>query len=811
MSDKKIERRAFLWSSGMAVTGLSFLPEQDASGQNTSPGNDISRAGFPDTSELPSPNAQDKKGGVTRRLPVVRQTADLIVVGGGLAGTCAAITAARAGLKVLLVQDRPVLGGNASSEVRLWVLGATAHMGNNNRWSREGGVHEEIIVENMFRNKEGNPIFFDALLLEKVWAEPNITLMLNTSVDGLEMKSPDKIGKVFAYCSQNETRYELSSPFYCDTSGDGILGYLAGAAFRVGAETSEEFGEPFVMPEDYGRLLGHSMYFYSKDAGRPIKYVAPTFALKDIPGKVPRYKNIQRDSSGCPLWWFEWGDELDRVFDSEKIKEELWRVVYGAWDYIKNSGAFENVDNLTLEWVNLIPGKRESRRFEGDYILKQQDIGQQNHFDDAVAYGGWAIDLHPAKGVYSSYPGCTQYHTKGVYTIPYRSIYSRNITNLFMGGRLVSVTHAAFGSTRVISTGTLCAQAAALGVVLCLRHGISPREVYTNGHLPELQRELIQSGQFIPGVRLSQPADLVASAVVTPTATLELAELSPDEDSWRLIEFDCGMLFPLPKGKPPVFSFTINAKEATTLNAEFCICSRFGSYTPDVVLDKKSISLAAGTQKIELVFDTVLEKAQYGFVVLKKNPLVTVPQSEMRISGVVAVFGRGTQQKHEKFGFDEIPMFTPGRRPLGKNLAMRINPPLKSFGVEQLQSGIFRPASGASNVWAAPLQDETATLKTQWDSKQTIHRVVLWFDTDFDHSMESCQMGHPESVIPFCIQKFQLLDDQGHIVYETKENHHSRCEFSFKNPLQTSSLTLVLHKSTKHVPISLFGIQAFEK
>src|SRR5512133_578064 len=161
-----------------------------------------------------------------RALRTLRLETDLVIVGGGLAGVCASITAARAGITVILVQDRPVLGGNASSEVRLWVLGATSHMGNNNRWAREGGVIDEILVENTFRNPEGNPVLVDALLLEKVIAEPNITLLLNTAVHDLK-RTADTIASVRAFCAQNSTSYELHAPLFCDASGDGVVGFMA--------------------------------------------------------------------------------------------------------------------------------------------------------------------------------------------------------------------------------------------------------------------------------------------------------------------------------------------------------------------------------------------------------------------------------------------------------------------------------------------------------------------------------------------------------------------------------------------------------
>ncbi len=196
-----------------------------------------------------------------------------------MSGVCCALTAARAGIKVVLVQDRPVLGGNASSEVRLWILGATSHMGNNNRWAREGGVIDEILVENLYRNKEGNPLILDTILLEKVSEEPNITLLLNTMVYEVEKSDDHRIDTAIAFCSQNSTRYVLKAPLFCDASGDGIIAFLSGASFRMGAEGPEEFDEGFAPNiEDYGELLGHSIYFYTKDVGQPVRFVAPSYA-----------------------------------------------------------------------------------------------------------------------------------------------------------------------------------------------------------------------------------------------------------------------------------------------------------------------------------------------------------------------------------------------------------------------------------------------------------------------------------------------------------------------------------------------------
>ena len=385
--------------------------------------------------------------------------ADLVVGGGGLTGVCCAIAAARDGLRVVLVQDRPVLGGNASSEVRLWALGATSHMGNNNRWSREGGIIDEILVENTFRNKEGNPVLFDMVLIDKILSEKNITLLLNTVIHEVSKKDARNIASVTAFNPQNGTEYRITGRLFADCTGDGTIGYLAGASYRMGAEDSQVYGEAFAPDkETYGELLGHSILFYTKDTGRPVRFTPPDFALKNAGECISKLQDPQyfvSGQQGCKYWWLEYGGRLDTVTDTEKIKLELWKVVYGVWDYIKNSGKFPQMDTWTLEWAGLFPGKRESRRFKGLYTITQQDLIEQHHHYDAVAYGGWAIDLHPSDGVYAPGKACNQWHSKGVYQIPYRCYVTPDLDNMFIGGRIMSSSHVANGSTRVMCTAAL--------------------------------------------------------------------------------------------------------------------------------------------------------------------------------------------------------------------------------------------------------------------------------------------------------------------------------------------------------------------
>jgi hypothetical protein len=410
--------------------------------------------------------------------------------------------------------------------------------------------------------------------------------------------------------------------------------------------------------------------------------------------------------------------------------------------------------------------------------------------------------------VYSSYHGCTQYHSKGVYTIPYRSIFSQNISNLYFAGRLISVSHAAFGSTRVISTGTLCGQAAALAVRLCLKNKITPREILGEKWIGQLQRDLIQTGQYIPTVLSKQEDDLVHLGGIVSSSTFQFSGLSHD-GTWLSLARDSAMLLPFATGKIPKLTFKFKADVPTSIKVSFCVSNRLGNFTPDSCLATKEESLAFGTSEIELDFDVSLTEPQYGFVLIHAKNKVFIAQSDVRVTGVLSLFNRGNQKKDEHFGIEEIPFFAPGRRPDGKNFAMKVNPGLKAFEAEQLRTFVYRPAGGKTNAWVSALSDEYPELQVKWDSPQLVKSVVLWFDTDFDHAMESCLMGHPENEMPFCVQSYKIIDDQGNTIHETTKNHHSRNEIRFEKGVQTSALTLRFDRKLENVPVSLFGLQVF--
>ena len=742
---------------------------------------------------------------------IVVLKSDLVVVGGGMAGTCTAITAARNGSKVVLVQDRPVLGGNGSSEVRLWILGATSHMGNNNRWAREGGVVDEILVENLYRNKEGNAVIFDTILLEKVTDEPNITLLLNTMVFDLEKKDNVNISSLNAFCSQNSTEYMLIAPLFCDASGDGIVGYKAGASFRMGAEGKSEFGEGFTPAEGYGELLGHTIYFYSKDTGRPVKYVAPSFALKDIT-QIPRFRSIQTGQMGCNFWWFEYGGRLDTILKSEEIKWELWSIVYGVWNYIKNSGKFPETENLSLEWVGTIPGKRESRRFEGPYMLKQQDIVEQAHFYDAVSFGGWAIDLHPADGVFSELPGCNQYHSKGIYEIPYRCFISKDIKNLFIAGRLISASHVAFGSTRVMATSGHGGQVVGMAAALCRQLGLTPLDFVNPEKIKILQDKLNVMGQSIPGLPIDVAKNQLVTAKIEPSSELIVDQL-PYDGEWLELKMAAGQLLPLSKDIQYSFELLVDASVATVLEAELQVSSKVFNYTPDVLIEKQNIALKQGIQQISISFSNTLKYDQYAFLIFRTNSAVKIRCSEKRISGIVSVFNKtnpavnnyGKQVPPEHSGFDSFEFWCPDRRPKGQNLGMKISPALSCFSGENVINGFTRPYV-KTNAWAGDWNDSNPALTFKWDEPKQINSVTLFFDTDYDHPMESSQMGHPEDIIPFCVRNYRICDEKGAILYEKTDNHQTINRWLPDNVLNVRTLKFEFDHPGANVPASIFEI-----
>ncbi len=741
--------------------------------------------------------------------------ADYVVAGGGLTGVCSAIAAAREGLRVVLIQDRPVLGGNASSEVRLWALGATSHMGNNNRWSREGGIIDEILVENVYRNKEGNPVLFDMVLMDKVLTEKNITLLLNTTLYKVDKSNDRNISSVTAINSQNGTEYSISGQMFADCTGDGTLGYLAGASFRMGAEDRTVYGEEFAPDkQEYGELLGHSILFYIKDIGKPVEYTAPNFALKDVETLIPKLQNpnyFNVNQLGCKYWWLEYGGRLDTILDTEEIKYELWKVVYGVWDYIKNSGKFPQAKTLTLEWVGLFPGKRESRRFNGLYTLTQQDVINQSTHYDAVAYGGWAIDLHPADGVYAGGNGCHQWHSKGVYQIPYRCYVTPDLDNLFVGGRIISSSHVANGTTRVMCTSALGGEVIGRAASICLSKGYKPIDLVDRDRIGLLQSLLVKNGNFIPGIAVAVEDNLADSAEISVSSVLELDDL-PADGTWFGLDYPIAQLIPV-NGKVPVVRMNVKADNATRLVMELRSSSKSENYTPDTIDAVLEFDLKKDENEIVADFSYSYATPRYAFICLMKNPEISVLMSGRLVTGLTAVYNYinpavsnfGKQVPPEGIGVEEFEFWCPKRRPESKNIAMSFAPPLASFNSENLRNSYYRPYIG-TNAWVAAFDDARPEVCFKWNGRKQIKTIILYFDTDTDQAMETVQMGHFDACVPTCYREYIIRNSEGKELYHITGNHQTLNVLELDQPVTTDAIYVNFVRPCGDVCPGLMGV-----
>ena len=489
--------------------------------------------------------------------PVVRELsldADVVVCGGGLAGVCAAVSAARHGAKVVLIQDRPMLGGNASSEIRINVKGA---LGENDK---ETGILEEMELENVYRNPSRRYELWDDVILSTVLREKNITLLLNTSVNGVKM-SGDRIASVAAWNSYATTRYSVSGRIFADCTGDGVL-RLSGAKFRQGREDPKEFGETYLPAGNDSGTMGNTLILQLRQTpGEDRPYRPPEWAYKFTekdfpdPGKDKNVMcngvrvNVKRNRpDDNSFWWVEYGGVVDTIGDANDIQLELKKIGYGAWDYIKHHPDGRG-KGWELAWMGSLPGKRESTRFVGPHILCQRDILSGGRFPDVVAYGGWTFDDHDPEAFWNADHISIEHERVSPFGIPFGCVYSVNVPNLMFAGRNASVTHVGLSATRIMGTCALLGQAVGTAAALAVARGQMPAELHAT-RIAELQTALEEDDVMLPG-RWRKPSALTLSA--RPDAGSEALANGidrrydgKDNGAWLRVGDSCGYTWTTP-------------------------------------------------------------------------------------------------------------------------------------------------------------------------------------------------------------------------------------------------------------------------
>ncbi len=682
---------------------------------------------------------------------VLRRSFDVVVIGGGISGTCAAISAARNGAKTALVHERSMLGGNSSSEVRLYPEVSTNH----SVWCKETGILDEIHTEERVRNHEPyveglmNAVW-DLVLYEWVVREPNLTLFLNTTVREVEMKDPATILAVHGVQMGTERKFLFTAPLFVDATGDGVIGHRSGAEFRWGMEARSEFGEPAAPVEASARpQMGNTLFFRARDAGVPVPFKAPpwiaTFpAEADLAGRS--HADFERG-----YWWIEVGLPMHQIRDNEEIKHEALRQLLGVWDHIKNRCANrDKARNHGLDFVSFWPYKREASRIVGDYILTQHDVNNPRVHPDAIGFGCWYVDIHKPGGILARGAPNTKpsWEEAGVipYGIPLRACYSRNVANLMMAGRPISTTYAAFSSTRVLRTGAIVGQGVGVAAALCRKHGCLPREL-ARTHAPELRQTLLRQDCYVPGYSNEDPADLARGAVVTSSGDAPLE--FPEGARAHPLDTPAAQLFPVSGARVDFIDLLLVSNRDDEVDV------RAGLRRADFVYDFRSTTdITAATARVpprsrgyvRFAVHRAVEPGRLYWIHLPRVPGLswlgfeeTFDAPALSPVGCTAAELPGLSRWH------------PITR--GVNFTMRIEPGQRPYGAENLVRGGNRP-----DRWPNIFVSRTipAWVELRWPSPVVLQSVELTFDTDINRHSRKALFRYPD-----CVKSYDILVPRG--------------------------------------------------
>ena len=650
----------------------------------------------------------------------------LVVAGGGIGGVVAAITAARHGCKVILIQDRSVLGGNASSEINVGIGGANA-MGYN-KDARETGVIDEILVENSARSTDHSCRLLDDVLWEWVEREPNIQTFLNTQVTRVTKDAEDRIAAIHALRSWSEQDLVVRAAFFADCTGDAVVAHEAGASWRMGREGKAEFGESLAQDVPDTKVLGCSLPFQFKDTGKPVAFTAPSFARDfSSPDSFP-FRDHNRLTYSP--WWAEWGGELDPIYQYQEIKDELTKIVYGLWDHLKNHGD-HGMENHALIRLSPILGKRESRRVEGPLMLTQNDVMSRRKFPDAVAYGGWPVDLHPPEGIDFRGVPAEQYFVDP-YEIPLRCLYSKTITNLFLVGRDISVSHVALGTTRVMGTIATMGQAVGTAVALCLRDRIQPGELEPR-QIAEIQQTLLRDDAYLINQRNEDSLDVARNATATATSDAPLA--MEDGDQWQALESGCAQLFPVTAGRIDSVSLLLNNTSGSAAEVSLTLHPAEGvlDFSSSNTLATATASLLPGhTGWCDFPLNCPASRGFYWVALSRAAGVSWRRNSLSEPQGTKTAQWDSTRNVWSAYrGYHIVETAT--WVSVRDCYAFRLTPAARPHTADQAINGVNRPVD-CPNAWVSdPTLPLPQSITLRFKKPVVLGRVLLTFDTDLDH------------------------------------------------------------------------------
>lgn len=787
-------------------------------------------------------------------MKTIRKEFDVVVCGGGLAGFCAAVAAARQGAHTALIQDRPVLGGNSSSECRVTPHGAACHHG----YARETGIISEAIIEERARNHE---VIFENGWTNSVWdlvlqdlalSEPQLELHLNTTVVAVGMadgrrydSAPDadtaagyyhrpavprgrRLASVMARVANAELEIEFAGKTFIDATGDGVVADLAGCEWRMGCEGRAEFGEGHAPEHASTDTMGNTLTFKTKETGRSVPFKAPVWAVShDDPAYFYEQGRPPHDLRGG-YWWIEIGVPWNTIHQAEEIRHELTRRLLGIWDWMKNKDprTRDKAVTLALDWYGQVPSKRESRRIMGRYLMTEQDIQARTGFPDEIAYGGWFLDLHSPGGLLAStsepssaegYRETTDYAVKsyvGPYGIPLRSLVSRDVDNLMMAGRNISVSRAALGTVRVMGTTALMGQAAGTAAALARAHHLTVAEI-AERHAPAVQQQLLRDGCFLPGVVNRDPADLARSARISASSEARVVGVGPesrgrhDGMTWtpRRMDLERDRLRArrgqwIGTGTDRIRRLSVCLGNTTDrvqeVEAWLMPVDHIWDYRTQTGEPLARTRLAVppgGCQWIDWELDAVVQAGGYVRLDLGANPDVIWHEAGTLVPGHLSAFEMAPGKMRR---FD-----------LGVTMSFKVDPPQPCFGAGQVVSGVTRPYR-SPNLWQSdPARPLAQWVQLEWEAPQAVSRVELVFPGHLVHELHSYNPLYRD---PQCARDYAIQTWTGagwRELVRVAGNYQRHVRHRWPVPVTTTRLRLVIEATNGDASAALYEMRCY--
>ncbi|GAA4295228.1 FAD-dependent oxidoreductase [Aestuariibaculum suncheonense] len=762
----------------------------------------------------------------------------IVVCGGGMAGFSAAVAAARQGKKTCLIQNRPVFGGNCSSEIGVTIHGAAAF----HAYARETGIISELLIEErainhaeIYENGWINSVW-DMVMYDMAVKEELLTFYLNTEVVNVVLTPNNKtIKSVVANIQNAETELTINGEVFIDCTGDGVIADMAGCEWRMGSEGRDEFNEVHAPEKASGDVMGNSIHFRAKDMGKPVPFKAPDWAVKhEDPAYFYEQGRIPKEKRGG-YWWIEIGVPFHTIYDNETIRHELTRHTLGIWDWMKNHDPImkEQTKNYALDWIGQVPGKRESRRIMGEYLITENDIQNKTVFDDEVGFGGWFVDLHTPGGLLAQhaeasaategeeYNTFNEYMVKsycGPYGFPLRSLIAKDVTNLMMAGRNISATHAALGTLRVMGTTAVMGQAVGVAASVAINKNMPLKNVPKDA-ISEVQQQLLRDGCFLPNYKNQDPLDFARTAVITSSSNEKLIGVGPESKGmhnglaiWKdqpqyhneVLETKKGQIIAIGNTKLQTISvcLTNTSNEEQFVEAWIFPIQHIWDYRviPGASIANTVLKVPTGENiwvdwHVDLNESNGLLDNQYIRLDLGVNENIKWKEAGCIVPGHTAMYQIGETKMRRYYN--------------GNTLSFKVFPEQDCFKASNVINGVTRPYQ-YTNVWMSDAnQPLEQWIKLSWDEAKEVELIELTFP---GHLLREYHAYAPFYKDPQCPKDYEILGlDNGKWkkLLTVKDNYQRQRKHKLTKKIKLNELKIIIKSTNGDTRACIYEVRVY--